>query len=153
MKQNNLIMMVVLVLVVGGGAFFGGMTYSQSKATATRRQFAGGMAGQAGQFGGNRAGGAGVRGGQVMGDIVSVSDTSMTVKLADGSSKIVILSETGSIVKSSPATKTDLVVGEKVAVFGATNSDGSVTAQNIQLNPIMRGPADATRSPAPTQGQ
>jgi len=58
--------------------------------------------------------------------------------LQDGSSRIVIVSETTQINKAEQATKTDLKIGEKVAVFGQENSDGSVTAQNIQLNPTFR---------------
>jgi len=48
------------------------------------------------------------------------------------------LTDTAVINKSEPASKTDLTVGEKVAAFGTENSDGSVTGQNIQLNPVLR---------------
>ena len=80
----------------------------------------------------------GGRGGQVTGEVSSSDDKSITVKMADGSSKIILLSTTTSIIKSSEASKTDLTVGAKVGVFGQANPDGSVTAQNIQLNPISR---------------
>lgn len=59
--------------------------------------------------------------------------------MQDGSSKIVLFSDKTEINKAAEATKEDLKVGEKVAVFGTENSDGSVTAQNIQLNPQLRG--------------
>jgi len=62
----------------------------------------------------------------------------ITVKLEDGSSKIILLSEKTSINKASEGSITDLTAGEKVAVFGTTNADGSVTAQNIQINPVAR---------------
>lgn len=48
--------------------------------------------------------------------------------------------DTLTINKATTATKSDLKTGEKVAVFGTPNSDGSVTAQSIQLNPMFRGP-------------
>ena len=50
------------------------------------------------------------------------------------------IKQTGSINKAAAATKADLTVGQRVAVFGTTNTDGSVTAANVQLNPMMRGP-------------
>jgi len=45
--------------------------------------------------------------------------------------------------KAEKARKTDLKKGDQAAIFGSENSDGSVTAQNIQLNPqfrMMRNP-------------
>ena len=75
----------------------------------------------------------------VVGQILSVNANSMTVKLRDGSSKIVILSDSTRIEKTSPAAKTDLTNGAAVSVFGTANSDGSITAQNVQLNPEFRG--------------
>jgi hypothetical protein len=62
----------------------------------------------------------------------------MTVKIADGSSKIVLLGASVTVSKTSDGSKDDLKTGAKVGVFGTDNSDGSVTAQNIQLNPTFR---------------
>ena len=75
----------------------------------------------------------------INGEIISSDDKSITVKLSDGSSKIVVLGTSTVINKADQATKDDLKVGEKAAVFGTENSDGSITAQNIQLNPTFRG--------------
>lgn len=122
--------------MVGAGAFFAGMKYQQSKQPAFSRQFAGQQGARTGQgqVQGNRQG---LR--PVNGEIISKDDKSITVKLQDGSSKIVLISDKTSINKATEATIDDLKSGEKVAVFGQENSDGSVTAQNIQLNPTFRG--------------
>ena len=89
-------------------------------------------------------------GGQIIGTILSSDPTTMTVKLTDGSSKIVILSNTTAIEKTSAGSSTDLAVGTRVGVFGSTNTDGSVTAMNVQINPIQRG-ATPSASPSPTK--
>lgn len=68
-----------------------------------------------------------------------MDDKSITVKLQDGSSKIVLLSNTTAYNKSATGAKSDLKTGEKVAVFGTENSDGSVTARDVQLNPRTGG--------------
>lgn len=134
MKKNTIIITVVLVIIVGAGAFWGGTKYQQSRQASVARQFAGGQGGRMGQGQGNRT--VGLR--PVDGEIISSDASSITVKLADGSSKIVILSDNTQISQSSTAGKSDLKVGEKVAVFGQQNSDGSITAQTVQLNPILR---------------
>src|SRR4030043_899718 len=130
--KNNLIIFAIIVILVGCGAFFSGMKYQQSKSP------------RFGNFGGIRNGQSAQREqGQsfrpVNGEIISQDDTSITVKLANGSSKIVLVNDNTAINKSAEGSKADLTVGEKIAVFGTQNSDGSVTAQNIQLNPQFRG--------------
>ncbi len=89
----------------------------------------------------------GMNGRPISGEILSSDDKSITVKLQDGSSKIVLLSDKTQINKATSVTKLDLKSGEKVAVFGSENSDGSVTAQNIQLNPQFRGVGSSSASP------
>lgn len=71
----------------------------------------------------------------VNGTILSVDATSMTVKLVDNSSKIVVLGSTTTYAKSTEGSQNDLKVGNRVSAFGTTNADGSVTAQSIQINP------------------
>lgn len=138
MKNNSINITIVVALVVGAAAFFGGMKYQQSQ-RLTFSQFAGGNGGNfmmrnGGQGNGNRSG---MR--PVSGEIISSDNNSITVKMADGSSKIVLVNDKTSINKAEKATTSDLTTGQTVAVFGNTNSDGSVTAQNIQLNPQTRG--------------
>jgi len=131
--NKNVVILILSVAVAGGLGFAGGMKYQESKKTPLR---AGGMAFQAdrGQF--QRGPGNGFR--PVSGEIISSDDKSITVKLVDGSSKIVIVSESTVINKSAEGTRADLKTGERVMVFGTENTDGSVTAQNIQLNPVLR---------------
>ena len=137
--NKTIIVSAIAVIVVGAGAFFGGLKYQQSK-TATRfANFGNRM-----QENSNNSDNAGMRQriGQnfrpVNGEITATDDKSITVKMADGSSRIVLLSETTALLKSSSGSKEDLKEGEQVMVIGTENSDGSVTAQNIQINPVVR---------------
>lgn len=138
MKYNSIVITAILVLIVGALSFFGGMKYQQTKGRG---------ANLIGQFteGGNRQSGARFGGGAVnganrpvLGQIINLDDKSITVKMIDGSSKIVLIPDTAVISKTDTGAKTDLKTGINVGVFGTTNSDGSVTAQNIQLNPLFR---------------
>lgn len=145
--NKTIILTVLLVVVFAGASFFGGMKYQQSKLPSFNRQF-GGMQGRNGQ---GQASGNRQNFRPVNGDIISSDDKSITVKLQDGSTKIVLFTNQTSINKASQATATDLKTGEKVAVFGQQNSDGSVTATSIQLNPIeiQRGATPSITTPTP----
>jgi hypothetical protein len=127
--KNNTTTLIVIAIIIAGASFFGGMKYQESKRPAFNRQTTNNDM-RRGQNGNNRP---------VNGEILNSDDKSITVKLIDGSSKIVLLTSTTSLNKAAEATKSDLKPGERISVFGVTNADGSVTAQNIQLNPIMRG--------------
>lgn len=140
--NKNLLITILVAAIVGGASFYGGMMYQQKKIPVRQ-----GANGQAFRPGGRGQGqGTGFR--PVSGEILSADDKSITVKLMDGSSKIIFLSEKTVINKAATATKTELIIGAKVAAFGTDNSDGSVTAQSIQLNPINMRP---TPSATPTK--
>lgn len=138
--KNPMIMTIIVALVVGGAAFFGGMQYQKTQASGPIQ---GQFRGQSGEQSGGFQGGSGNRQGMmpVSGEIISQDDTSITVKMQDGSSKIVILSDDTNINKSSEGSKSDLKTGETVTAFGTTNSDGSITAQNVSIggNMMFRG--------------
>lgn len=140
MKNNNLMMTGIIAVIVGGLAFFGGMKFQETQSTNTSAQNRGGFTrtpGQNGQSGATRTGGRGF-GGAVVGEVLTQDSGSVTLKLQDGSSKIVNLAATTTYSKTDTGTKTDLKTGVRIAVFGTANSDGSVTAQNVQLNPMFR---------------
>lgn len=132
-------MTVALVLVFTGAGFYGGMKYQQSQ----KGNFSGQLGTGQGAFRNSRVGGTGAngtvnRGGfrPVAGEIILADDKSITVKLQDDSSKIILINSKTIINKAQIVDKTELKVGEKVSVFGSENTDGSVTAQNVQLGPV-----------------
>lgn len=159
--NKNIITTIIVALIVGALGFYGGMQYQKSRPGSQFAQFGGGNFGN-GNFGpGQNPGrgqgqfrtfGNGQNNGRVIGEILNMDDKSLTVKMKDGSSKIVIFSDSTAINKEASGSKNDLKNGERIAVFGTINSDGSVTAQNIQLNPNIRGPGgpnDSTPSSTP----
>lgn len=136
--KNNLMIIAIFALIIGGVVgFFAGIQYQKSQRSQAFQ-----LNGQARQAGGNEnfRAGQGARNGfaPVTGEIIDSDDKSITVKLEDGSSKIVLLSKETSISKSDSVSISELKKGERVAAFGTQNSDGSITAQNIQLNPMSR---------------
>lgn len=137
--NKNVLVMVVLVIIVGAIAFFGGMKYQQSK-QPQRGSFMTGQGGQGAQGAANRqrAGAANQNFRPVSGEIISKDDKSITVKQTDGSNRIVIYSQSTEFLKSAAGTVEDLKTGDKVMVVGTSNTDGSVTAQNVQINPPVR---------------
>jgi hypothetical protein len=136
--KNILIVSVVVAVIATGAGFFGGMTYQKSQVPTGTARMAN-FAGPGGQ-GITRTGTGANRNSfrPVTGEITSADDTSITVRLTDGSSKIVLVGASSQINKASIATKSDLAVGQTVMVVGTQNTDGSVTAESIQLNPQIR---------------
>ncbi len=160
MKNNNLLITIIIAVVVGAVGFFGGMQYQKSNTSSLNGVAGGGgafMRGQGrqfqGRFGGGTNGNATGRG-AVLGKIIDSNNNTITVQLRDGSSKIAVLSDKTTYETTTQASKTDLKTGVPVAVIGTTNSDGSVTADSVQINPrlgrnMMNG-GNGTPS-APTQ--
>lgn len=148
--KNPIVITAIVALIVGGAAFYGGMKYQQYQRANFRNAGQGNfMMGNTGQRGNGGANGQGRMMGQgfrpIIGEIISSDDKSITVKLEDGSSKIVLVSDSVNISKSDSGSKTDLKVGTKVGVFGQDNN-GTITAQNIQLNPLMRNSSTPSAS-------
>ena len=143
LKKEAILIGIIALLVGGGAGFFGGMQYQKSKAPQR-------MANATFFQGGNGARRGGPNGMAVRGQIISSDNNSITVKMMDGSTKIVILSGSTQIGKSTTGTISDLTNGANVTVFGSTNSDGSVTAQNVQVgNGVMFGRPSSSPSASP----
>lgn len=145
-KQTHVISMAILIIAVAIGSFFIGTKYQQRKTFSNfREQMIGGNRQGLGQGMGrnalnndstkNRGQIPGFR--QTFGEIINVDDKTITIKMADGSSKIVLISDSTKINQSVSASKTDLVIGTKIMVNGDTNTDGSISSRNIEINPAF----------------
>lgn len=129
MKINNhTVIIVLLVIIFVAGGFFAGMQYQRSQRGTDSRFFT-----QANRRGAAQNGNAR----PVAGQILSSDVSSVTVKMPDGSSKIVILSGSTQITEATSAGKEALQSGKNILVFGNQNSDGSVTATNIQIGGMI----------------
>lgn len=121
--NKMLIGAAVVVIIALSGSFYGGMQYQKSKA------------GGRGAFTAGAAGRTGGMGGFATGDILSHDDTGITIKMRDGSSKIILVPASAAVLKSTSGSLGDLSVGQSVTVTGSTNADGSINAQTVQIRP------------------
>jgi hypothetical protein len=86
--------------------------------------------------GGMMRGGFGGNGSILSGTVASEDSGSITLNTRDGSSHVVLLTPATTVSKSVEGTLTDIATGASVIISGTQNSDGSVSATNIQLRPV-----------------
>lgn len=143
--MNNKIITGVIAVVIIGGSFYGGMVYGKS-ATPSRGQFTNGQF--TANINGARGTGArvGMNGGFTAGEIISKDATSVTIKMQDGSTKIALIASSTQIMKSSTGSLGDLATGVNVNITGTSNSDGSITAQSVQIRPAGFTPIGGART-------
>ena len=105
--------------------------YQQSK-TPSHQTFQNLSPKQRQQFLQERAGRVGA--GFLSGGVIAKDEKSLTLKLPDGSTKIIFLSSSTQISKTAEGTIDDIEIGKEIMVTGSQNSDGSYTVKTIQLS-------------------
>lgn len=155
-KSKAIVSSIVIALVCFGLGFLSsGLIKSKIPAQGFNQSAMGGGAGgfgQGGQMGQRAAGQAGSRTGRmgaglINGTLLKKDATSMTVKMRDGSSKIVLVTSSTKALKMADTTLDQFTEGSEVMINGTPNSDGSLTAQTVQVRPEM--PADVTQPGQP----
>ncbi len=73
------------------------------------------------------------------------NSNTITVKNMVGGSQVVVLAPSTQYRKAVDGTSTDVAVGSMVTITGATNSDGSLTAQSVQIRAASSTPATSTK--------
>jgi hypothetical protein len=164
MNNKSIVITVVVAVIFAAGGFYGGTVYEKKSLASTKQNRVGEMAGNfSGRSGGAdgqgqaRSGGIGMKngngGGFLTGQVTAKDDKSITVKDRSGSSKIILYSSSSTVGKTVDGTADDLATGQEVIVSGTTNSDGSMTAQNIQIRPVapqdMNGASGVAPNAAP----
>ena len=139
--KKNIIFLAVLIIVMAG-SFYGGMRYQSSRGSA-RGQFTAGFLNfnnlsaedrqKYQEMGGRRVDTAQVNANFVNGEIIGRDDQSIIIKLNDGGSKIIFYSASTAINKMASGVFEDLSVGTSIMVTGKTGTDGSLTAETIQI--------------------
>ena len=150
MNKKIVPIMIAVVVVAVAAGFYGGLKYGESKNKNSARNMAGFFANSESDNGQPRmqifngeSGGAGagramrVDGGFANGEILAKDEQSLTIKLADGGSKIIFYSNSTEVMKTATGTPAELKVGDNIMANGTTNSDGSITAKTIQLRQNM----------------
>lgn len=129
-KQLPFLILVVLVLIVS--SFYAGRLSVSSKNLPSNGAQGRGMMNGITRGQGNQA----LRGNMVNGEIISQDDKSLTLKLADGGSKLVYFSASTTVSQMTSTPVSDLSVGQTVMINGSANSDGSISAQSIQVRAV-----------------
>ena len=126
MPAQKIIAIVIAVIIIGGASFYTGTLYAKGNKSSNRNMpgFTSGIA-------------RGVRGNGnlVNGQILSMDSGSITIQIPNGGSKIIFLTATTPITKTVDGALSDLTVGQQIMATGTTNSDGSISAQSIQIRP------------------
>ncbi len=134
-NMKKILPIIIALILTSGGVFYGGMKYGQSKsllANLTPQGFQN-LSLEQRQQKIQQTGTAGINPDSTMGTIILKDDQSVTIKLKDGGSKIIFYSDDTKISQSIKGTLNDLTIGQDITVQGKANSDGSLTAQSIQL--------------------
>ncbi|MFA5029763.1 MAG: DUF5666 domain-containing protein [Patescibacteria group bacterium] len=147
MKEKKLpliVVAIIVIIIVAGGSFYCGLKYGylikgpgqnnlegfQNLTPEQRQQ-------RLGQMGANGLRGNGSGGDFLNGEIISKDNSSLILKLRAGGSKVVIFATSTEVGKFTNGSVADLSVGQTVSVNGQSNSDGSLTAQSIQIRPAL----------------
>lgn len=139
---------IVAIIIVGGSSFYAGMEYGRSKGKTGFAQMQSNRNRMAGFAGADQKGAPG--NGFIAGEIIAKDDKSLTVKInnnrgsagqeSQSGTKIIFFSATTGVSKQADGALNDLAVGKQITASGTANSDGSITAQSIQIRPDIINP-------------
>jgi len=136
--MKKIIFPIIIFILVAFGSFYGGMKYGQNGNKSANSPTAKLFQQNGGQYQRNVGGTGGtnnVRAGAnfTTGNVIAKDDKSFTLKLQNGGSKIIFFSSATQFMKTATGSIEELKIGDNVMTNGNANSDGSMTAETIQL--------------------
>lgn len=127
--KKSILIFSLLAILIGAGSFYGGMKYAESK-IPSRQRFQNLTLQERQRFIQERT-----RTGFISGEVIAKDEKSLTIKMPDGSSKIIFFSDSTEVSKTIKGAIADIEIGKQVIVTGSQNTDGSYTAKTIQISP------------------
>jgi len=150
-KFNRSFLPIIIAgfILVIFGSFFGGMYYGKAGSSKTIDTLGKDRQDQF-QQNGNRSGGFGrmLGGRPFLGKVTEISGKTITLALEnDGGTKSVVVADNTNITDNdADAVLTNIKNGDTLMVTGITNTDSSIKAQMIKINPTVGSPPN-TDSP------
>lgn len=129
MKKQIIITGIVCAIIFGGVGYALGKKYSVPSPQSTNDM---------GVRPGMGKGGAGMprqnrMEGFTTGEVLAKDDTSITLKLRDGSTKIIFVSPSTELTRPVKSTISDVTIGVMVMAQGKEGADGTITATSLQV--------------------
>jgi hypothetical protein len=122
--QKKLLITILVAVLTGALGFFAGVQYQKTQKSSGPGQF---------QMNGSNKGNANSGSRPVSGEITAIDAQSITLKTSDGGSKIILISDSTQINKTTAGAVSDLKTGDTVMAIGTQSSNGTVTAQTISV--------------------
>ncbi len=138
MNKKNVILCAVGGAIILALGFAGGL--GVSKLSKNNRNFGQGQlfdGSKMGMMGNLKNSGRGLGSGFNNGEVLSIDDKSIIIKLPSGGSKSILYSDSTKVYKSVEGALTDINTGDRIMVIGKNNTDGSVSAESIQIQQVQ----------------
>lgn len=137
MKKNILLVLIATVFIICS-SFYAGVRYEKNVKIPFESRLTAGLSNirnqsvSAPRALGNRFQ-RDAEGGNISGKVVSNENNTVTVQLQNGGTKLVIVPLSAVVTKSNVVKISDITNDQYVMVSGKINTDGSITAQSIQI--------------------
>ena len=134
-KKFNLTTLVLLVVLFLAGSFYLGMSYQKTKipTPGTNREAMRGMMNGGDFINSENLANRGMRAGQIIGEVIKINEDSFTIKLNDGGSNTIYITEETTFTQTQKIEKNKLEEGREVVVFGNNQENQSVIAESVQI--------------------
>lgn len=154
-KSNVAIAGVLTAAVFFGAGYFSAGLFNKSGLPNGGQFMVTGVNGQRSNL--QRMGNRNTMGGFINGELVKKDASSLSIKQRDGNMKLVLVTSSTKAMKMTESNLGEFAIGQQIMVTGSSNSDGSLTAQTVQIRPDdlpgMGGPGGAGIPPQTVQIQ
>lgn len=137
-KTIALVVVIVVAFGLGVAVGFKKAKYKSQSGSTTMADFQSmSPEERRGMFSGDHGGAGAPRGGVGMtsGEVLSIDEGSVTIDLGEEGSKLILLTDETTVLKSQDVGLEGLVEGDNVFVNGETSDDGTVIAEIVTVRP------------------